>query len=99
MPPRKPRLGLNEVRTAIFWRDALSEILVSAFLLIFLTFSQLHFIPNYTPSPVHIGLMMGFVVFVLIEAFGHISGGHMNTGVTFIFWARGDLSVIKGELI
>lgn len=82
---------------ATFWRDVISEIFVSAFLLTFLTFNQINYFEWWNVNPTHVGLVMGFIVFVLVESFGHIGGAHMNPGVTFIMFCRGDISLIKGK--
>ena len=96
-PSLKQRLGLDEITEPVFWRDALSELLCSTFLLIFLTFNQIEYFDWWRPTPTHVGLVMAFIVCVLVESFGHIGGAHMNPGVTLIMFCRGDISVIKGK--
>ena len=92
------RIGSKQFCTAVFWRDVISEIFVSAFLLIFLTFNQVHYFSWWRATPTHVGLVMGLTVFVLVESFGHIGGAHMNPGFTLIMFCRGDICLLKGTI-
>ena len=89
--------GVQDLSEPIFWRDVLSEVLVSWFLLTFLTFNQVNYFGTWDITPTHAGLVMGLTLFVLVESFGHLGGAHFNPGVTFIVFCRGEISMLKGK--
>ena len=91
------RLGVFELCSVLFWRDALAEFCGTWFLLVFLTSNQIDYFDWFRPTPTHVGLVQGLTLFVMIEALSHISGGHINTGVTFVAVLRRQISVIKGK--
>ena len=92
-------LGLHEIKTAVFWRDVTQEAITSLILLSFLMGNMMTFafVGDWVPTPTHIGLVMGLLVFILVQSFGPYGGANMNPGITFVFFCRGDLKFVKGN--
>ena len=47
---------------------------------------------------IQVALAMGFVVTVLIEAFGDIGGAHMNPAVTVSMAIANQITILRGKL-
>ncbi len=76
----------------------MAEIMASFCLLMVVTFSLTTFSqPLYSPTTTHIGLMAGFTIYLLIEAFGPISGANMNPAITLAMMLAGRISFIRGK--
>ncbi|ELT96408.1 hypothetical protein CAPTEDRAFT_45698, partial [Capitella teleta] len=89
----------SDIKSVLFWRDVLVEVLATAILLIWITFSFVTFNPeHYQPNTTTLGLLVGMVVFILIEALGPYSGCHMNPAVTLGFFLNGHLSIARAIL-
>lgn len=90
-------LGFDELKTVLFWRDCIAEMFCAGMMLFSLIFLYISFDPEFANNPTHVGLTMGFTVCVLIETFGHMSGGHMNPIITFVLAVRGDIKPVRGR--
>ncbi len=87
----------NELRGRELWRDVICELVAT-----FCLESAQCALPLSWDNPdrggvVQIALGMGFVVTILIEAFGPLSGAHMNPAVTISMAASGMITVTRGE--
>ena len=90
----------DEMGCAVFWRDVVVEVICSGMLLAYILFTFVTFNEGlYTPNTTSVGIMVGFWVMLLIEAFGPISGCHMNPAVTFTMVLLRRISVIRGTYI
>lgn len=75
------------------------EVLATAILLTWITFSFVTFnkeVHHFNTTT--LGLTVGFIVFILIETLGPVSGCHMNPSVTLGFFLNGEMSVARGQL-
>lgn len=88
-----------EVKTLAFWRDVLAEALATFFLVSIQCALPLTW--NDTTlqlgNAVQIGLGMGFIITVLIEVFGELSGAHMNPAVTVSMMVATKVTVLRGK--
>ncbi|KAK2141327.1 hypothetical protein LSH36_1120g00019 [Paralvinella palmiformis] len=100
MPRVRPHVfSLREFLLPSFYRDLFVEMLISSLLLLFITFSLTSISADlYRPSTTHIGLMVGFVIYLLIEGNGHLSGAHMNPVVTFAYCLDGRITCVRAFL-
>ena len=93
------RVGLDEIRTRLLWRDTLVEFVGTAFYL------AGHTALGVNPqgqSPYHIlmvGLATTLLLFVLVDSMLHLSGGFVNPIVPFSLVMSGEMSLIKGGQI
>ena len=87
----------REIRSLLFWRDVLAEVTATFYMMVFVTFSMVSLDKDiYKPSTPLVGLMVGLVIFLLIEAYRPISGGHLNPCVSFAAAIMKRISVIRG---
>lgn len=94
----KTLFSVAELRTYTLYRDLVSEGIVSCYLVMFVTFALTTFNESlYSVNTTNIGIMVGFLIFLLIEGFGHISGGHMNPAVSWSMMLAGRITLIRGR--
>jgi len=87
--------GCREIITLNFWRSVLGEVIASFFYVLLSSGTGLHFLPDQTPSNLHIALTVGLTVGILASAFGEISGGHFNPAVSVALTLNGTISVLR----
>ncbi|KAK2169335.1 hypothetical protein LSH36_11g11003 [Paralvinella palmiformis] len=87
--------SVREVKTVSFWRDIFSEFLVSSFLLLYVTLSMVVLDSSiYHVDMVYIGILVGFLVFVLIEGYGPVSS-FMNPSTCLAQCLVGRISIVR----
>ncbi|XP_066912325.1 aquaporin-1-like [Clytia hemisphaerica] len=94
-------LGLDEIGTFKFWRAVLAEGLGCVLFLLCVTCVALPWDnagTNESANNVEIGIGIGLSIASIAQAFGHVSGGHLNPAVTFAMMLSLKISVIKGLL-
>ena len=95
---RRKTFGFREVKSSRFYVDTVSEGMVTCGLMIPTVFSLTTLNRDlYTPNTPAIGLLAGFVIYLLAESFGPISGGFMNPAITFSHMLAGRMSFIRGK--
>lgn len=99
-------LGINEVSSSkvinVLWKALLAEFLGN-FLLNFFGCGSvvvMSFTANDANKPNYllVALTFGLVVFVCVQALGHVSGAHLNPAVTAGMLSVGNITVIKAVL-
>lgn len=91
-----PQRSIAEVKTATFWREVLAEGLATLTLVFFLVLLLISNDRNhYSPNTTHGGLFAGFLVCMLVEGFGPISGAHMNPAVSLGLFIVGHISAAR----
>uniref|UniRef100_A0A4W3GS94 Lens fiber major intrinsic protein n=1 Tax=Callorhinchus milii TaxID=7868 RepID=A0A4W3GS94_CALMI len=83
-----------ELKSMSFWRAVFAEFLATMLLVFF----GLGFTMKWAPGPVNVLLVslgFGFVLAVLVQAVGHVSGAHLNPAVTFAYLLGAQLSVFR----
>jgi len=96
---REQALWIRDLKSVVFWRDCAAELLTSAMLMMFVCMALVTNNPeHYKPNITHVGLMVGFVVFLIVEGYGPYSGAHMNTAVTLALFLMGKISIVRALL-
>lgn len=97
-------LGINEVSSSkvinTVWKALLAEFLGN-FLLNFFGCGSVVVMqqsPLHKPNFLYVALTFGIVVFVCVQALGHVSGAHLNPAVTAGMLSVGNIKLIKGVL-
>lgn len=91
--------GFDAVRTIQFWKAALAEFLGCLFFLLCVTSVALSWgntESNISANNVEIGIGIGLAISTLAQAFGHVSGGHLNPAVTFGMILGGRINILQG---
>jgi len=93
------KLGVAEVKTLNFWRAIAAEFLGCFFFLLFVTCVTIGW-GNVAVSAnnVEVGLGIGLAIASLAQAFGHVSGGHLNPAVSLGMVCAGRIPMIRGLL-
>ncbi|KAL7288589.1 hypothetical protein TKK_0017326 [Trichogramma kaykai] len=94
MPSLRNAIGLQELtdKSSGIWRALVAEFLGTGLLNFFGCGSAI------TGNIVAVSLSFGLTVAAVIQAIGHVSGGHVNPAVTFGLLAIGKISVIRALL-
>ena len=90
-------LGFDKISTLKFWRAVAAEFVGCIFFLLCVTCVVLSRGNSGTSSNnVEIGIGVGFAIASLAQAFGHVSGGHLNPAVSLGMIVGGRISLIQG---
>ncbi|XP_015274218.1 PREDICTED: aquaporin-2-like, partial [Gekko japonicus] len=85
---------LPELFTAPFVKAVACEF-VATVIFIFVALGAAFNWPSGQPSVLQIALAFGLTVATLIQAFGHISGTHVNPAVTIAFFVGNQISIFR----
>lgn len=87
---------LDDVRSTVFWKAFLAEV-IGTFFLVFLIIGSLMHNPNKEggPSHLHVALLAGFFIATIIMTFLHVSGGHVNPAISIGFLVTRHISLIR----
>ena len=97
MPIIEIKLGAEEISTWKFWRAVLAEFLGTLLFLVCVTSVALGWGKNgVSANNVEVGIGIGLAIATLAQAFGHVSGGHLNPAVTFGMVFGGRTPIIRG---
>ncbi|VEN55518.1 unnamed protein product, partial [Callosobruchus maculatus] len=87
-------LGISDItENKNIWRMLAAECL-GTFLLVFIGCASCIGLSG-TSSVVQISLTFGLTIGSVIQAIGHISGGHVNPAVTLSFFVTGDIKLLR----
>ena len=94
----KEWLSARELKTLSFWRDVFSEFLSTGFLLLYVVLSMVTLNKSvYSVNMTYVGIMVGFMIFVLIEGHGPVSA-FMNPCASLAHCLAGRISLVRGKL-
>ncbi|KAM9319365.1 aquaporin-2-like [Gastrophryne carolinensis] len=83
-----------ELRSVAFTRAIFAEFFATLLFVLFGLGSSLNW-PGATPSVLQIALAFGLGIGTLVQAFGHVSGAHINPAVTLAFLVGSQISFIR----
>ena len=89
--------SVAEMRKLVFWRDLLSEFLATYSLIYCVTANDFSLEEGGTVDLIDKALNYGFAVLMLVEAFTHLGGGHMNPAISWFYVLTKKISLIKGK--
>jgi len=89
--------SINQIKCKEFWLAVLAEFEGTMFFLICVVCVALGWgAKDVSANNVEIGLGIGLAIASLAQAFGHVSGGHLNPAVSLGMVVAGRISAIKG---
>ncbi|XP_055552774.1 lens fiber major intrinsic protein [Falco cherrug] len=84
--------AMRELRSSSFWRAVLAEFLGSLLYALLGLGASLRWAPG-PPSVLGAALAFGLAQATLVQALGHVSGGHVNPAITLAFLLASQLSL------
>ena len=94
-------LGLDQIKSKDFWRAVLAEFVGCSLFLLCVTSVALTWgnaPTSVSSNNVEIGIGIGLSIASLAQAFGHVSGGHLNPAVSLGMIVGGRINVAQGLL-
>lgn len=93
-----PRDSIDDLLNPLFYMELFIECVLCAYTMACVIWCLMTLHPeSYSPSTTHFGLFAGFIIMLLIEAYGPLTGAPINPAGCWGFFIAGRISLARSK--